>query len=496
MNRHSQVRAGRWSSVSAVLLALSSLIAAQGITAVPAKAAEVISALVTDVASDTTPAVPGGQCYPGVPDPSACRRVLDLLHVSSAAGNWIYVAGIISSVLDRASGVTVGGFHNIFRYDAATHVVDKTWKPQFYKTLTTYTDAPVTGLAVSPDGSELYAAGGFSQVAPTTGAAGVQRKGVAEVSTTDGSILPFNARVCTGGGGCVVNDVQVVNGMLWLAGLFSHVNGVAINALAFVDPNSGNLGATQLPISGIVTTTVGTKVVKIAVNNQSTQAVIIGNFSTVGSATHKEVAVLDISADGTALANPWNAPTNLDASETACSAKDTWARGVDWDPSGTFFDIAASGGGGFDAYPGLCDSFSRFKSDGNPSTPFPLVVNATGFDSEFTVCDTGSYAYVGGHFKSQNHVVRINGVKKSLSGRASETHYGMATLSMDTTDPNYGFAVKAWNNSSLTGRGAGWASCLGLGGGGSSGGGVYIGGDAENVNGDATIQRLAYVPAP
>jgi len=197
--------------------------------------------------------VPGGQCYPGVPDPTACRRVLDLLHVDSgAAGNWIYAAGIISSVLDRTTGATITGFHNVFRYNAVTNVVDQTWKPQFYKTLTTYTDAPVTGLAASPDGSKLYVAGAFKQVAPTAGGVGVQRKGVAAVSTLDGSLLPFNARVCFGGGGCVVNDVQVVNGTVWLGGLFNHVNTVAISSLAFVDPISGKLVATQLPVSGIV----------------------------------------------------------------------------------------------------------------------------------------------------------------------------------------------------------------------------------------------------
>ncbi|MEO8518794.1 MAG: hypothetical protein ABI438_06400 [Dermatophilaceae bacterium] len=489
---HSQALVLRWSRIPAVFLALSGLVAAQGISAAPVGAAELRSGLVTDVASDTSPAVPGGQCYPGVPDPSACRRVLDLLHV----GNWIYVAGIISSVSDRTSRVTVSGFHNIFRYNAVTHVVDKTWKPQFYKSLTAYTDAPITGLAASPDGSTLYVAGKFNNVAPTTGAAGVQRKGVAAVSTANGSILPFNAKVCSGGGGCVVNDVQLVKGTLWLGGLFTHVNGTAINGLAFVDPISGKPGATQLPISGVVTTTTGTKVAKIAINNQASQAVIIGNFATVGSGTHKEVAVLNISAGGTASVDSWNAPTNLNASESKCSKKDTWARDVDWDPSGTYFDIAASGGGGLDAYPGLCDSLSRFKSDGNPNTPYPLVVNATGFDSEFTVCDTGEYAYIGGHFKSQNHAVRINGVKKTLSGRGHETHYGMAALSMTASDPNYGFSVKAWNNTSVTGRGAGWASCLGLSGSGSSGGGVYIGGDATNVNGDASIQRLAYFPAP
>lgn len=476
-------------------LVLAGLVVAQIPAAPAAAAADSQPSLVTDVASDQTPQVVGGQCYPGVPNPAACRRVLDLLHVSSASGNWVYAGGIINAVTDRVTGVTTSGFHNIFRFDAVTHRLDTTWQPQFYKTTTTYTDAPVTGLASSADGSVLYVAGGFNQVAAQSGGAATVRKGVAAVSTTDGTLKPFNARVCAGGGGCVVNDVQLVNGVLWLGGLFTYVNKVAVNALAFVDPVSGKLLPTQLPVSGIVTSTVGSKVTKIAVNPQTTQAVMIGNFDTVGSATHKEVAVVDLSADGTAAVNSWNAPTNLDASVTACNQKDTWARGLDWDPTGTFFNIAASGGGGFDAYPALCDSFSRFRSDGNPNTTAPVLVNATGFDSEFTVCDTGSLVYVGGHFKNQNHAVRINGVQVTHYGRGNESHYGMAALTVDPADPNYGFAVKEWNNTTVTGRGAGWASCLSIGEGGASGGGVYIGGDATNVGGDATIQRLAYFAA-
>ena len=54
-----------------------------------------------------------------------------------------------------------------------------------------------------------------------------------------------------------------------------------------------------------------------------------------------------------------------------------------------------------------CDRLAR---DGNPNTPFPLVVNVTGFDSLFTVVDTGNIVYTGGHNKSLNHAV-FNGVK-------------------------------------------------------------------------------------
>ena len=462
---------------------------ATAITAPAAYAGLPIPGLVSSHASDMTPSMPGGPCYRAA-DQNKCRRVLVIKQI----GGWIYAGGIISSVTDRITGVTTSGFHNIFRFSATTFRVDTSWKPQFYTSAqangtTAYLDSAVTGITSDGAGT-LYVAGSFSTFAPAPGAAGVTRRGVAAISASTAALQPFNAKVCSGGGGCVVNDVEFVNGTVWLGGRFTHLAGQAITGLAFVDPATGALTGTQLPISGVVTSTTTTKVAQFAVNPQQTQAVMIGNFTSVGGQTHKEVAVLDITAAGGATIDPWNDPTNLNASNSSnCSAKDTWARGVDWDPTGTFFDIAASGGGGFDAFGAhgaLCDAFSRFRSDGNPNTPFPLVVNVTGFDSMFTVVDTGGVAYTGGHNKSLNHAVYINGVKVKAT---QENHYGIGAIDVNPADAGYGRAITSFNNSTATGRGQGWASSL------STGSGVYIGGDAEVVGSDTTIQRLAFFPA-
>jgi|HubBroStandDraft_6_1064221.scaffolds.fasta_scaffold08869_6 hypothetical protein len=470
-------------------VAVAGGLAATGITAPAAYAGLPISGLVSGQASDMTPAVPGGQCYRAA-DPNKCRRVLVLKQI----GGWIYAGGIISSVTDRITGVTTSGFHNIFRFSASTFRVDTSWKPQFYSSAqanntTAYSDSGVTGIASDGAGT-LYVAGSFSTFAPAPGAAGVTRRGVAAISASTGALQPFNAKVCSGGGSCVVNDVQYVKGTVWLGGRFTHVNGEALTALAFVNPATGAPTGTQLPMSGVVTSTSGTKVAQIAVNPQQTQAVMIGNFTSVGGQTHKEVAVLDITGTGGATIDPWNDPTNLNASNSSnCSSKDTWARGVDWDPTGTFFDIAASGGGGFNAFGAsgaLCDAFSRFRSDGNPNTPHPLIVNVTGFDSLFTVVDTGGVAYTGGHNKSLNHAVYVNGLKVKAT---QENHYGIGAIDVNPADAGYGRAITSFNNSTATGRGQGWASSL------STGAGVYIGGDAQDVGSDPTIQRLAFFPA-
>jgi len=440
--------------------------------------------LVSDHASDLMPAIPGDACYQG--QTGSCRLVGAIAEI----GGWVYVGGIIDKVIDRSKGVTISGFHNLFRFNPATGAVDTSFKPQFYRSSQTdYTDSIVSGLA--GNSSTLYVAGAFTQFAPGPGAAGTSRKGVAAITTSGGSLVSgFNAHVCQGGGSCVVNNLNLVGGSLWLAGNFTHVAGTAQNALAFVDPTSGTRQGSQVAISGQENTGAPTKVAQAAVNPQQTQAVIIGNFTTVGGATHREVAVLDLTGGGSATVNSWNDPTNLAASNHAnCGSQDVWARGVDWDPTGTFFDIAATGGGGFDAFGAhgaLCDAFSRFKSDGNPNTPFPLIVNVTGFDSMFTVQDTGNVAYTGGHNKYLDHAVYING-KKISAGQ--QTHYGIGAIDVNPADPGYGKAISTWNNTTSTGRGAGWKASL------TTSAGLWMGGDPQTVNGDTTIQRLAFFPA-
>jgi hypothetical protein len=325
------------------------------------------------------------------------------------------------------------------------------------------------------------------------GAAGIARKGVAAISTSTGAVQTgFDAKVAASGGPAVVNDVEYVKGTLWLAGNFKNLGGHSKVGLASVSPTTGayTTNITE-QFSGVVTTTVGTKVHDVAISPNGAQAVVIGNFATVAGATHKEVVVLNIAANGGSTSvYPWNAPTYLNGSETNCSKNDTWARGVDWNPTGTYFDIAASGGGGFDAFPGLCDAFSRFKLE-TTSNAIPVIVNYTGFDSLFAVCDTGDYVYTGGHNKYLNHAVYING-KKVTGG--DQAHYGIGAIDVRTGSSTYGKAVPTWDNSTATGRGAGWTSCLAVSGGPSVGGGVYVGGDAEKVNGNASIQRLAYFP--
>ena len=480
----------------AVVAVIAALAAVAGLSVAPALASVTVSQLVPDRASRATPQVPGGQCYAGVADPSACRRVLSMLQV----GDWIYVGGIISDVRDPGTKETTSGFHNLFRFSATTHRLDTLWQPQAYRTTDAYRDAGVTGLAASADGTTIYAAGAFTRVASGPGERSVGRRGVAAFDASTGAVMKdFNAKVGAGGGPSVVNDVKFLKGAVWLGGPFSHINKVTRSSLASVDPLTGALtnNISDLGISGQVVKTTPTKVERIAINLQQNAAVLIGNFVTVGGSKHKEVVVLNINGSGAVRkVSDWNS-RHLNASKRNCIHRVTWPRGVDWSPDGQYFNIAASGGGGFNAWPGLCDALSRFAF--NRSTPdtnaTPVFVNFTGLDSLFAVCDTGQYLYTAGHNKYLNSAMYVDGTQVMTSG--AENHYGLGAISVDPGSPDtYGFAVPTWNDTDQTGRGAGWAACLAVDGGPSVGGGVYLGGDAQAVDGDHAIKRLAYFPSP
>ena len=160
-----------------------------------------------------------------------------------------------------------------------------------------------------------------------------------------------------------------------------------------------------------------------------------------------------------------------------------------WSTTKTVTNLAAlmlADRGQLDVHTPVAPYWPEFAASGNPNTAYPLIVNETGFDSLFTVLDTGSIVYTGGHNKNLDHAVYINGVK--VHG-PEQKHYGIGAIDVQIGDPNYGHAILSFNNSLTTGRGAGWAASV------STGAGIYIGGDAQVVGSDTSIARLAYFPA-
>jgi hypothetical protein len=454
-----------------------------------AHAAPLQTALVPDH-SAPMPRPQGGQCYGGT-DPTLCRSVDVLLKV----GSWIYAGGTIDRIAAPSGSPVTSGYSNLFRFSATTRALDTTFKPQFFKTAGQVWDGGITGLAASADGSSLYVSGMFLSVQSSGGGSTLVRKGLAKISTATGAVDPaFDAKICQGGGSCRVNDVQLLGGQsLWVAGDFNHVAGQAKSAVASVSPTSGALTSSMnLAVSGHAVGA-ATKVNKIRVSPGGDQALLLGDFSSVGGKTRLAVAMVDVNpaTGATTGVDTWNSP-NLQSSASNCKHTHLWITNADWSPDGSFFLLTATGAGGGHPYPALCDAVSRFENNGNASS-IPTGYNHTEIDTIDSVCVVGQWAYVGGHFKSLNQEVRINGkIVKPPAGQVNETHYGLGVIDVRPTTM---LAVSNWNHTDQTGRGRGLDGVLCVPGPSSSGGGVYFGGDSIQVNGDPKIQRLAYFPS-
>ncbi len=456
-------------------------------TATSTHAADAQSTIVTDAPSTATPRVIGGQCYGSLATGPDCRKISSMIKV----GNWIYAVGIIDVVGNNDGSNPVSGFSNIMRFNAATKALDTSFQPQVYKTAGQVVDGDAAGIAASADGSTIYVSGDFTQAASGPGQAPVTRKGVAAFSTATGALVTsFNANVCQGGGPCHVFDVRLIGSSLWLGGDFTMVAKQSRNALASVSPATGALTtAVTLPVTGQAISTNGARVIKIKPNPAQTKAVILGNFTTVGSQTREEVAMLNVdpASGGATGVNTWYSPDSFHTAVVNCNKKHYWPRDVDWSPTGAAFTIVGTGGGGGHPYPAPCDAVTRWNDDGSPNA-VPVYYNHTEIDTIGSVCDVGDYTYVGGHFKSLNQDVRINGTRITPpKAQINETHYGMGAISNST-----GLAVTPWNHSDQTGRGEGWLTVLCVAGDKSTGGGVYFGGDSVGVNGVPQVQRLAY----
>lgn len=479
--------------LAAVALAAAAALTTSALVAPPtADAAAPPAGPVTDVASTRAPTVLGQQCYGKAGPKELCRQVFTIVKM----GNWVYVGGQIEQVRSPLTRTTTSGYSNLFRFNASTQQLDTSFKPQFYRTAGRVDNGAVMGLAPSADGQSLYVSGNFTKVEGSPGGSAVSRPGVAKIDGTTGAVdTAFDARVCSGGGSCRVDDVSLIGQTLWLGGTFSRVGGVSRPVLAGVNPSSGALSSGgNISVSGRTQAAVGMRVHKVVSNPAGTKFVIIGNFGSVQGQSRYSVAVIntDPGSGAATSVNNWNAPKNLQAAINACNKKMFWPRDAAWTPSGDAFALVAKGVGGGHPYPALCDAFSIFN-DNNNANSTPYGYNHTEIDSVMSVCTLGNYAYVGGHFKSLNQEVRRNGVVvKPPRAQRNETHYGLGVIN---TDPSNVMAVSGWNQTTQTGRGAGWGAALCVDGPGSQGGGVYFGGDGKKVNGNASISKLAYFPA-
>ena len=125
---------------------------------------------------------------------------------STQIGTTVYVGGTFSQVFEPLSGTNYAR-PDLFAYNETSKLVSP-FAPSV--------NGQVWGLAHSPDGQYLYAAGNFSTVN------GLARKGLVQFDLSTGTVTAFNAHLDG-----QARTVDYVGTHLIVGGAFAHVNGVS-----------------------------------------------------------------------------------------------------------------------------------------------------------------------------------------------------------------------------------------------------------------------------
>jgi hypothetical protein len=376
--------------------------------------------LVRENPADYTPQV--------VPTTAVARPSVDGIASGSTT---TYAGGTFDEVANSSSnGGATYSVSNIVAFNTDTGVINTAFHPQLNNV--------VHDVANAADG-DVYVGGEFTTVNGTT-------TGTLAKLNPDGTVdTNFHAPWTKG----TVYDVDLVN-----IGGTSHVivAGSFSRKLISLNPTSGkDDGLITESITGQVclpgTTTCswgGTSVYDAAVAGG--HLVAVGNFTTVNGASRSKFFMLDVGATTSSL-NPWYYQSFAKPCSSTAARRIANLQGVDWNPTGTAFDVAATGqipksksevwhaGQGAQSGATVCDGIGRFSYADASKAQW---INYTGGDSMWEVADTGDAVYVQGHFKWVDNAdgYASVGVGDKINGTPPARRSGIAAI-----DPTSGRAL-------------------------------------------------------
>ena len=369
---------------------------------------------------------------------------------SAEANGMLYVGGSFTSVTAAAGTTPTGTFtrNHILAFNAATGSISTSFAPN------------VNGdvWAIVPSGTSLYIGGSFSSVN------GVARRGLAKIDATTGAVdTSFNAALTSGN----VTEAALVSGRLIISGTFP-------KKILAVNPATGaNTGYINVAVTGSVASNAGpVEVYRFAVNPAGTKLVGVGNFTTVGGATHYRAFMLDLGSTAASV-SAWNY-TPLQQMCAASTLPD-YMRDVDFSPDGSYFVFVSTGFVPLSGQVGiaLCDAASRFET-ANLSPTRPTWINYTGGDTLHSVAVTDLAVYVQGHQRWLN-----NPQGRDNAGPGAVSRPGIGAINTTT-----GLAL-SWNPTKD--RGVGGKDLL------VTARGLWVASDTAHI-GHETHMRIALLP--
>jgi PKD repeat protein len=405
---------------------------------------------------------------PGANTPNVADGTVEAI---TQVGSEIIVGGTFTSVTAPGSTANPVTRDYLFGFDATTGAISTTFVPQL--------DAgPVEGLAPGPQPNTVYVAGSFNTVN------GTKSKSVALISTLTGQLVSGWAPAVVNGAGWTV---KLSGGHLFLGGVFATVGGVAHAGLVSLDPNTGALqpyvtvqvaghhnytgqpGQSDAPVG----------VHRMDVSPDGTRLVAVGNFKTVDGVTHDQIMMVDLGATTADVDPNWN--TSGYTATCASNAYDTYMRDIAFSPDGSYFAVAATGGGTFDQNTdgsrALCDTVTRWSTTDTGTDVQPTWIDYTGNDSFESIATSGTAIYLGGHERWVN-----NSAGSDSPGEGSVPRPGLAAV-----NPVNGLPY-SWNPGRNP-RGAGAYALL------LTAGGLYVGSDTTYIGNHQYYRgRLAYFP--
>lgn len=346
-------------------------------------------------------------------------NVLDgTVRAVAVVGKEVVVAGNFDKVQEAGKNKPTISRHNIFAYDLSTGKVDTTFVPKL--------DGTVYALQPGDSGT-VYAAGSFSNVNGTALGA------VTKLNVADGkAVKGFNARV---GKGLAFTMIRR-GSHLYIGGTFTQIAGKAVSPLARLDATTGK-NDPEFAISVTTPRSGALKVFRLAVDPADTRLVIDGTFTQVSGQRRYQIAMIDTSAKPAKLTT-WS--TERYAKPCNTDAFDTYMRGIDFAPDGSYFVVVTTGGPYGTSQ--LCDSAERWETNKTGSGQNPTWINWTGGDTLLSVSVTGTAVYVGGHQRWMN-----NPYGHDSAGPGAVSRPGIAAL-----DPKTGKAL-SWNPTRTRGHG-------------------------------------------
>ncbi|WP_432831215.1 PKD domain containing protein [Dactylosporangium sp. CA-092794] len=366
----------------------------------------------------------------------------------AVVGDAVVVGGDFTTVTDARRKVRYKR-NNLFAYRAATGEI-LPFAPE--------PDAPVLSLATGPNNT-VYAGGSFQRIA------GGPQRGLAQLSLADGRrVEAFAAPINWGD----VRSVIAAGQWVYAAGSFSRIGTADRVGLARVNATTGAVDpGFDLKLAAPHLTRV--KLEDLALTPDGTRLAAVGAVEQAAGQWRAQVVMVDVPATGPARLADWY----TDAYTRPCRAGfETYLRGIDFDPTGTYATIVATGRKWGDQL--MCDTAARFDLRGT-GMHRPLWVNWTGGDSLYSVADTGAAVYVGGHQRWMD-----NPQGHETAGPGAVARPGIAAI-----DPVTGKAT-TWNPKRVP-RGVGARALL------ATPQGLLVGSDTERI-GNEYHARLALLP--